>query len=75
MTRDEAIEQAKQAAKLDNRIMAVRNDYGDYSAWYHYEDKHERMKADAGAEAGGVLSCYVYPDGHVVNASDMKGPP
>lgn len=75
MTKEAAIEAAKRIAKTDKRVMAIRNDYGDYSAWYHYTELEIYKIADAGANAGGVLSCFVYPDGSVVDCRDVSGPP
>lgn len=47
--------------------MTVRNEYGDYNVWFRYENGREGQVADAGGEAFGVLSAFIYPDGHVVN--------
>ena len=56
-------------AKKEGRQMTVRNQYGDYNVWFRYEDGREGRLgiADAGGEAFGVLSCFVHPDGRVVN--------
>lgn len=68
-TLEEATDQAKKIAKRDKRIMCVRNDYGNYSAWYHYEPGREGQIADAGATVGGLIVHYVYPDGTISKPS------
>lgn len=67
MTREEAIELGKKTAKKFRREVAVRNEYGNYSVWFRYTPGREGYEADAGAECGGALSCFVRTDGTVVD--------